>query len=66
MLWFQLAPFALVAERLSMFYRWEELLLAGDVEVFFILFPVWGCPNFPGVVRRAAELGCCGDVWRLA
>lgn len=49
-----------------MFYRWEELLLAGDVEVFFILFPIRGCPNFPGVAQRAAELGCRRDVWRLA
>lgn len=62
----QQTPLALIAEPLFMFYRREEPLLAGDVEMFFILFPSWGCPNFPGVVRRVAELGCCGDGWRLA
>lgn len=62
----QQSPLAPVAEPLSVFHRWEEPLLAGDVEVFFVLFLSWGCPNILGVVRRAAELGCCRDVRRLA
>lgn len=35
----QQTALALLAEPLLVFYRWEELLLAGDVEVFFMLFP---------------------------
>lgn len=62
----QQTPPALVAEPQFMFCRWEELLLDEDVEMFFILFSGWGCPKVPEAVRRAAELGCLGDVPRLA